>query len=394
MNVKLSNRNVSAVLIVILSLTLVLSFGCAKEPEWKSLNDEVVQEQNVTMRARDDIPRTKVVPSLAPGETNTKDALTAVELYPGVKAKMYWGKGALVSWATMEPGAKIPEEELTEERIMVVWSGSVEQLIDGKYVPMKQYNKVTNWTNTPQKDFIYLREGAMNGVIAGNKGAEILEIYAPVRADYVEKAGGKMPSKRIVGNYDIVPSCVPNKVLNFYDVQYTNLSDMTANSRIISGRRVQCSFLDVDPGRISPYHNHPEEQLMIVLRGQIDETVMDKTVTMNPGDICYLPGDMVHRGEYSSLGCDILDVFWPPRSDYNEKMNDRLAKYHAIIPQSAKPVLEHDGEVSEPFLNFTEGPSWLNGSLYFSNMWFASDWSAGNPQKSNLIRMGGDGLEI
>ncbi len=57
-------------------------------------------------------------------------------------------------------------------------------------------------------------------------------------------------------------------------------------------------------------------------------------------------------------------------------------------------VLEHDGETQEPKLNFTEGPSWLDGALYFSNMWFASDWSAGDPKRSNLIRMTGDSIEV
>jgi gluconolactonase len=50
-----------------------------------------------------------------------------------------------------------------------------------------------------------------------------------------------------------------------------------------------------------------------------------------------------------------------------------------------------DGEIHEPFLNFTEGPCWLDGRLFFSNMWFSNDMSAGSPEKSNLIRMNRDG---
>jgi len=33
----------------------------------------------------------------------------------------------------------------------------------------------------------------------------------------------------------------------------------------------------------------------------------------------------------------------------------------------------------------------MDGKLFFSNMWFANDWSVGSPEKSNLIRMDADG---
>ncbi len=388
---KFSLRNALIASTLILTVFMMFFLGCSGEPSWKKLNNKVIAEKNVAVRSRDDIPETNVIPSLEPGQITTKKDLPEVELAPGVKGRMYWGKGVLVNWMTMEPGAEIPTESLQGERLMVVWSGSVDQLVNGEFVTMSQYNTVTNWTNTPHRDFVYLQKGAENAVKAGTEGAEILEIYSPVRLDYVEKAGGTVPSNRVVGNFETVPSIPPNKVLNFYDVQFTDLSQTTANSRLISGKGFQCSFLSVDPGRASNYHNHPEEQLMIMLRNKNIETVMDKTTTMKAGDICFLPGDMVHRGEYDTKGCEILDVFWPPRPDFIQKMNNRLAKFHALIPEDAGVELVHDGEKNEPYLNFTEGPAWFDGRIFFSNMWFAADWSAGSPKKSNLIRIERDG---
>ena len=392
MSGKLLHRNALIVLTAVFTLFMLLMSGCAKEPSWKALNDKIIKEQNVTVRTRDDIPETGVVPNLEPGKVYKKSELPDIELAPGVRCKMYWGKDALVNWMTLDPGAEIPIETLNSERIMVVWKGSVDQLINGEFVAMKQYNTVTNWTNTPHRDFVYLQKGSENAVKAGEEGAEILELYWPVRLDYVEKAGGEAPSSHTTRRYDVAPNFQANRVFNFYDVQFTNFSDeRTANSRMIWGEGVQASFLSVDPGRVSPHHNHPEEQLMIVLGGYIDETIMDQSYRMEEGDICYLPGDMVHRGVYGTQGCDILDVFWPVRPDFIEKTNDRLARFHEIIPEDAKPVLVHDGEVNEPYLNFTEGPAWMDGKLFFSNMWFASDWSAGSPEKSNTIRMNEDG---
>ncbi|MBN1290248.1 MAG: SMP-30/gluconolactonase/LRE family protein, partial [Candidatus Latescibacteria bacterium] len=363
----------------------------SKEPAWKAVNDRIIKEKNITVRARQDIPETGIVSNLEPGKVVNKKDLPDVELAPGVSCKMYWGKGVLINWMTMSPGAVINKEMLVNERLMVVWKGSVDQLINGSYITMRQHDTITNWTSTPHKDMVYIPKGGENAMVAGSNGAEVLEICWPVRTDYVKKAGGVLPQNQKTGNFNTTPSIPPYKIMNFYDVQFTDLSKTTANSRLISGQGFQCSFLSAEPGRVSDFHNHPEEQLSIVLRGEVKETVLDTEYNMTVGDIAYIPSDMVHRGEYSAKGCDFLDVFWPPRPDFITKMKDGLAKYHAIIPEDAQPVLVHNGEVNEPYLNFTEGPCWLDGRLYFSNMWFAADWSAGSPQKSNLIRMERDG---
>ncbi len=42
----------------------------------------------------------------------------------------------------------------------------------------------------------------------------------------------------------------------------------------------------------------------------------------------------------------------------------------SVIPSNASPRLIFDGSSGEPGLIFTEGPSWMNGKLYFSNIYF------------------------
>jgi gluconolactonase len=375
----------------IFALSSNLPPAFAGEPAWKAMNDKVIQEKNVKIRLRNDIPETGVVSNLEPGVVINRKNLPDVTLAPGVTCKMYWGKGNLINWMTMQPGAEIPREKLSGERLMVVWKGSVEQLVNGKYLPMSCYNLVTNWSSNPHRDFVYLQKGAENAVRAGRDGAEILEVYWPVRLDYVKKAGGQVPANTVDGDFKAAPAFPPNQVLNYYDVQFSDLSQMTSNARLISGRGFQCSFLSIDPGRVSPFHNHPEEQVSIVLRGYVNETLVDKTVKMEEGDIVYMPANMVHRGEYGAPGCEFLDVFWPPRPDFTAQMNDRLAKLHKVIPKDARPVLVHDGEKKEPLLTWTEGPAWMDGRLYFSNMWFEKGFTAGSPEKSNTVRREKDG---
>jgi len=103
-----------------------------------------------------------------------------------------------------------------------------------------------------------------------------------------------------------------------------------------------------------------------------------------------LPGNMVHGAKIGELGCDALDIFWPARPDYLEKQKIALAAYHAIIPPDAKIELLVDGKKTSPELNFSEGPKWMNGKIYFSNMYFDQQFNA-SPQKSSTVELDPDG---
>jgi gluconolactonase len=99
---------------------------------------------------------------------------------------------------------------------------------------------------------------------------------------------------------------------------------------------------------------------------------------------------MVHGAKVGPLGCDVIDIFWPARTDYIDKEKARMAAYHAIIPEDAKLELLIDGTKTKPGLTFSEGPKWMNGKVYFSNMYFDQNWN-GNPKKSSTVEMDPDG---
>ncbi len=383
----------AAVLAVLLP---AFSAGCSKEPAWKAVNDQVAAEQDVVMRERNDIPESSIQSNLEPGVVKNIKDIPATQLAPGCSGKMYWGEGNLINWMTLDPNAEIPEEQLEGDRIMVVFKGSVQQLINGSMVEMVAIDAVpidgTHGT-LPRKDFVFLEAGSMNAVKAGPEGAEIVEIYSPVRLDYLnylKKAGvANVPGAVAKPDFPVKPNFPPNQVFDYYDVQFTELVP-GANSRIINSRGAQASFLRMDPGSVFGHHNHPEEQLMIVLRGSIDEIIMDGVSRMEEGDVLLLPAGMVHGGTNGPLGCDVLDVFYPPRPDYNENMEASRAAYHSVIPEGEKVRLVVDGATEGPGLTFGEGPSWLDGKLYFSSMHFGQDWS-GDPKRSALVEMDPDG---
>jgi gluconolactonase len=376
------------------SSIFLLSFsGCSEKSDWKAINERIVKEHNIQGRIRHDIPETNVVSNLEPGIVTNINKLPITEIAPGVKARMYWGKGNLINWMTLEPNAEIAVETLQSERFMFVMKGSVDQLIDGKFVTMCALEREEpNGINggTPKKEFVFLEKGSENSLKAGDEGAEVLEVYWPVRLDYMEKAGATdLPENVQVGDYPLEPSVEPNKVYDLYDVQFTELVP-GANSRLISGRGTQLSFLRMDPDSTFAHHIHPEEQVMIVLRGWIDEIILDRVNRMEKDDILFLPADMVHGGTNGPFGCDVLDVFWPPRPDYKENMEKRLVAYNAVIPEDTKVELVVDGAIEGRGINFTEGPTWLNGKLYFSSMYFDIGWN-GDPGRSSLVEMDHNG---
>lgn len=387
---KILNRWISA---LFFTYSLLAVSACAPKAEWKAKNDRLIKEKNLPVRKRTDIPKTKVVSNLEQGVVTNISKLPDTEIAPGATAKMYWGRGVLINWMTLKPGSAIAEETLPSERLMFVMKGSVRQLINRTHVRMQALGRDEpdgRHGRTPRNEFVYLEKGAQNALEAGDDGAEVLEVYSPPRLDYLKKAGAvKLPSKIPDADFPLNPTVEPNKVFDLNDVQLTELVP-GAHSRLVSGRGAQLSFLRMDPGSTFAHHLHPEEQLMIVLRGAIDEIILDGKTRMQKGDVLLLPADMVHGGMIGDLGCDVLDVFWPPRTDYNDKRVKQLDSYYAVIPENAQVGLLADGAKQGPGLTFTEGPKWLKGKLYLSSMYFDAKWN-GDPKKSATVEMDPDG---
>ncbi len=386
---KIFNRTL-AVCIMLLSATS-LFHNCKSRPEWADTNDKVIKEYKVVGRTRTDIPDTKVTSNLKGGQVDNIKNLPELKLAEGVTAKAYWGSGVLLSFVSIEPNASMPEKTIKGERFLFVLSGNIEELINENYVTLQAVQAGSPQASTMAKrEFLYLQDGAKTAVKAGAEGAKILEVYSPVPADLLKLAGvTEVPEAVSFMDLPVKPTVEPNKVYDLDELQYSELVP-GANSKIVSGYGAQISFLRMNPGISFAHHMHPEEQLMIGLRGWIDEIIMDKVVRMSEGDILRIPADMVHGGTLGPFGCDAIDVFYPPRADYESFRQARNAGYNAIIPEDATVNIVLDGTKSNPLLNFTEGPLWLNGNLYFSNMYLDSKGDK-SYLNSSLIELKPDG---
>ena len=376
-----------------LALTMIIMVQCTSVPEWQKKNNELIKQFSLTERQLTGLPKTKVVSNLLAGKVTSLDSIATTTLYPGVTAKLYWGTGTMTGVLQLDPNAQIPEEVLPVDRFLFVLEGEVSQHIDGanvKMIAVKREEQDGTHSITPRIDFVYLEKGSKNALTAGPAGAKVVEVYSPVRLDYLQKAGiTRAPGANADLATPFTPNVKPNQVYDLYDFQLSPLTT-GANSRLITGKNTQISFISMDPGAIFDRHIHPEEQTMLVLRGGCDEILLDGEQPMAKNSVVLIPGNMVHGAKVGDLGCDAIDIFWPARADYMEKEKARLEAFHAIIPESSKVELLVDGSVTKPGLIFAEGPKWMNGKVYFSNMGFDQGWGA-HPDKSSIVELSPDG---
>ena len=372
-----------------LTTLAIVMMQCNSTPEWQTQNKELIKQHNLIERELSGLPKTSFKSNLDAAKVTTLDSLPSTELYPGVKANIFWGTGIMVATLQLEPNAKIAEEELPTDKFVFILEGSVDQVVNGSMVNMigqKREEPDGIHSATPRTDFVYLEKGAKAAMTAGASGAKVLELYCPVRLDYLKKAGVKdVPDNVAEVATTQTPNVRANTVYDLYNIQLTNLAP-GAHSRLVSGKNMQLSFISMDPNSVFSPHIHPEEQMMLVLRGDCQETLVDKQQPMKTNDVVRIPGNMVHSAEIGDLGCDVLDIFWPAREDYLEKEKVRMTGYRAIIPEDAKLELLVDGKKTKPQLNFTEGPKWMGGKVYFSNMYFDQNWNA-DPKKSSTVEL-------
>ena len=95
-----------------------------------------------------------------------------------------------------------------------------------------------------------------------------------------------------------------------------------ALSCLVSGERIMMSFLDMEEGCVVPEHSHPHEQAGLVLEGVFRFRIgTDERVT-RAGDAFIVPANVVHAGEVMEGPARVLDIFSPPREDYQDRYNN------------------------------------------------------------------------
>jgi quercetin dioxygenase-like cupin family protein len=92
--------------------------------------------------------------------------------------------------------------------------------------------------------------------------------------------------------------------------------------RLIWGDQVMMAIVTIPAGQpTEPFHEHPNEQVGIVLEGEVTLTIGDKTRKLKKGDAYIAPPNVPHGlSAPSKSEIRMLEVFCPPREDLIKQM--------------------------------------------------------------------------
>jgi unsaturated pyranuronate lyase len=83
--------------------------------------------------------------------------------------------------------------------------------------------------------------------------------------------------------------------------------------RPVFGQRAMTNFVTFQPGTTAPRHVHEEEQIVIVLDGELTFDLDGDVRTMRRGDVAVVPSWVPHGAWTTDSHCLEIDVFCPPR---------------------------------------------------------------------------------
>ncbi len=75
------------------------------------------------------------------------------------------------------------------------------------------------------------------------------------------------------------------------------------------------SNIDLLPNAVIPAHQHPQEQISVILSGEVTMTIAGETRLLKPGDICLVAGNVEHGGLAGAEGARMIDIFSPVRPE-------------------------------------------------------------------------------
>jgi quercetin dioxygenase-like cupin family protein len=83
--------------------------------------------------------------------------------------------------------------------------------------------------------------------------------------------------------------------------------------RPVLGGKTMVNFVSFAPHTVAPTHVHEEEQIVVVLDGELEFHLDGQARTMRPGDVAVIPPWVPHGAHTLESSCLEADVFTPPR---------------------------------------------------------------------------------
>ena len=88
-------------------------------------------------------------------------------------------------------------------------------------------------------------------------------------------------------------------------------------ARVIGGEGVTLALIELDPNAVVPEHSHENEQLGVLIQGEMTFTVNGETRTLKPGGTWRIERHAPHSVVVGPEGAVAAEVFAPGRDDWN-----------------------------------------------------------------------------
>jgi quercetin dioxygenase-like cupin family protein len=124
--------------------------------------------------------------------------------------------------------------------------------------------------------------------------------------------------------------------------RYVNIDTLTPveflpglGFRPVLGQRAMTNFVTFEPGSTAPRHVHEEEQIVIVLEGELMFDLDGDVRPMRKGDVAVVPAWVPHAAWTTDSRCLEVDVFCPPRRSLLKLAEVHAAAQDAALEQAA-----------------------------------------------------------
>jgi quercetin dioxygenase-like cupin family protein len=89
-------------------------------------------------------------------------------------------------------------------------------------------------------------------------------------------------------------------------------------ARAVHGELLTLGVVELAPNAVVPEHQHDNEQLGLLIQGQLTFTIGDETRELRPGGTWRIASNVPHTCTAGPEGAVALDVFAPGRADWRE----------------------------------------------------------------------------
>lgn len=102
-------------------------------------------------------------------------------------------------------------------------------------------------------------------------------------------------------------------------------------ARRVQGERLTLAIVELGPGAVVPTHQHANEQLGLVIEGEVTFRIGDEERVLGPGGTWRIVGDAPHSVVTGPAGAVVIDVFAPAREDWDDRPRAGTADEPALL---------------------------------------------------------------